>query len=162
MRSDRHFKPKVHLVQNPASSMAASWSPEKSKGKASTPFSPTKHSTTALFGALKSSWTWCRCIFEYMLACLMVSVCLKPSSTSGFSLLPECQSCISNANSSFNVCKVEGLSPLPKWLRSVISTLSAFDRLVFKQTLQTAKCHQLKAMFREELKAYFFYWDALL
>lgn len=70
-----------------------------------------------------------------------------------------CQPSTSDANSSFNASsdlfKVEGLSHLHKWLRSVIWALSMFDRLVPKQMVQTAKWHWVKQC-SESIRTHFF------
>lgn len=59
-----------------------------------------------------------------------------------------CQVDTSDVNSSFDansdLFEVEGLFPLHKWLRSVISGLSVLDGLVLKQILHTEKCHWVK------------------
>lgn len=108
---------------------------------------------------LESSWAWRTSLDTSLYAWWFPYVWNQTAHLESTS----CQPGTSDANSSFNASsdlfKVEGLSPLHKLLRSVISALSMFDRLVLKQTLQSAKCHWVKQCSERNCKHLFFFTE---
>lgn len=142
MREAIHFRLKVHLLQDPDSGMAASWIPGKTEHKASAPSTFLQTSSTSLFAALEYSQAYCRYIFYIpLLAWWFPHIWDQTSHVVSATCQPSTSDSSSSFNASSDLFKVEGLSSLHKLLRPVISALSMFDRLVLKQTLQTAKCH---------------------
>lgn len=157
-----HCRLNVHPVWDPGSAVSE---PASSPGRNEEQAAPQKlhhvQAPTYSWGIIPSQTQahlqtepWCICI-TICNTFLMVSIYLNPGSAFGVSFPLGASDANNSSSAVTDLFKVEGLSPLHKWLRSVISALPVFDRLVLKQILQTAKHHWAKQR-SEELRAFLF------